>query len=221
MAYFECGPIDLSLPGGEKILDGIHLAFSPPMVCVISGDSGSGKSSLLRAIAGLNQARVVTRRLGGRKYTEDELPRWRQEVTLLPQDAPCKQGTLLENLSFPYGFKVNKGKVFCRDKALETLRQLSLSYLDLEKDVQTLSGGERHRLCLARGLLWAPSVLLADEPLTGLEERLAFRSFELLRDFSRSRPAIVICVLHDEGLARYADQWLKLKDGTLHRAYTI
>ncbi len=214
---FYCGPIDYSDPLGRHLLKQITLELSPPCLCVISGPSGCGKTSLLRAICGLNDAKVGTRRLGSENFPERKLSLWRTQVTLLLQDAPCIPGTIADNLSFPFSFKNNPGKSFRKDLALELLKRVKLDHFGLEHQVDGLSGGERHRLALARGLLWAPPVLLADEPLSGLEPELAQECFRLLVEYSRTPPSVVICVLHEERFAKQADISLRLKNGTLHR----
>ncbi len=216
--YFECGPIEFSIGDGRRLLDGIRLTLSPPTLCILKGPSGTGKSTLLKAISGLNPARVEKRILEGREYTSGELAQWRSHVTLLPQDAPCLQGSVEKNLSFPFYLKNSKGKKFPRDEARFFLERLGLGHIELGQDIRGLSGGERHRVALIRGLLWSPPVLMADEPFGGLEQPLVLKCFEILREFSRKRPAVVIAVVHNEGLEGLADVVLRLKNGALHRA---
>ena len=110
------------------------------------------------------------------------------------------------------------GRSFNEQEAIAILEKVKLSQFGLEHPVEGLSGGERHRLALARGLLWAPEVLVADEPLTGLEPELAQECFQLLREYSRKHTNIVICVLHEKRFSKQADISLRLEDGTLHRA---
>jgi len=217
MTHFMCGPIHLSVPEKADLLKGISLDLRSPRLIVITGQSGCGKTSLLRAIAGLNNARVDTRRLNDRVFSQKELPAWRANVTLLLQDAPCLSGTILKNLSCPFGFKNSSGKRFDQRAAKDLLKQAGLSHLHFTSDISRLSGGERHRLNLVRGLLWAPPVLLVDESLSGLEPELADNCFSLLKRYSRKRPAVVICVLHEERLFLQADSLFNLENGTLHR----
>ncbi len=214
---FYCGPIDFIDPMGRHLLQGITLTLTPPCLCVITGPSGSGKTSLLRAICGLNKAQVHKRILDGKAYPDKKLPQWRAKVTLLLQDAPCIQGTIEQNLAFPFSFRNSPYKHFKHQEAKRLLKQVGLDHFDFDHNIEGLSGGERHRLALVRGLLWSPPVLLCDEPLSGLEPELADRCFQLLLDFSRTRPAIVLCVLHEERFARLANITMRLKDGTLHR----
>ena len=221
MTEFECGPINFTTDEGLQVLRDVHLEFRSPALIVINGPSGCGKSTLLRAITGLNRAEVALRRLGGESFHEKNLPVWRARVTLLLQDAPCLEGTILENLTFPFRFKTGAGKKFSETGILEALEKVSLSHIPLDADAHRLSGGERHRLGIVRGLLWAPEVLIADEPLSGLEPELADRCFQLLKDYSVTRDAVVICVLHEERFARKADHWLRLENGTLHRINTL
>ena len=218
LKQFQCGPIDFTDPMGRHLLQNITLNFTPPCLCVISGPSGSGKTSLLRAVCGLNRARVGKRILNEKKYPDRQLPQWRARVTLLLQDAPCIQGTIRQNLAFPFFFRNCPYKHFDADKAELLLDQVGLGHFDLEHNIEGLSGGERHRLALVRGLLWSPPVLLCDEPLSGLEPELADRCFQLLLEFSKNRPAVVLCVLHEERFTKLADVTMRLKDGTLHRA---
>ncbi len=221
MTVFECGPIDYSTDKGDRVLNNIHLKLSSPCLAVISGPSGCGKTTLLRAVAGLNRAQVKTRKIDGQVFPPGTLPLWRSRVTLMLQDAPCIQGTVLQNLSFPYGFKAAQPRIFQEERATKLLQAVNLGHITMDTNTSTLSGGERHRLALVRGLLWAPPVLMADEPLSGLEPELADSCFELLMDYSRKADAVVICVLHEEKFSEKADKRFKIEHGTLHIPDTV
>ena len=90
------------------------------------------------------------------------------------------------------------------------LEKIGLSDIPEERDIGTLSGGERHRLALVRGLLFDPKVLVADEPLSGLDEERSEACFTLLLDFAHRPGHAVICVLHDRSLAVRADRRMPL-----------
>ena len=201
---------------GKGLLGPVELSFSSPALVVVSGNSGSGKSTLLRAAAGLVEAEGAERILGGRTYSAGELPLWRSRVSLLMQDAPVLDASVEENLTFPFRLKNAGQRSFDPEEAGRLLSAVHLDQLQMDSAAARLSGGERHRLCLVRGLLWAPDVLLADEPLSGLEPELADRCFHLLKDFVKKRDRIVICVLHERRFAEMADYRLVVKDGRIH-----
>ncbi len=215
---FECGPIEYEGAGNCVPFKDIHLKFKAPHLSLITGPSGCGKTTLLKIIVGLKKARVGIRRINKETYGERDLSRWRSKCTLLLQDAPVIEGTVLENLVFPFEFKNSGLKKFFKKDAKRLLDEFGLSHITFDQDAHLLSGGERHRLCLIRALLWSPPVLLLDEPFTGLEPELQNKCFDKVLEFSRIRPAIVICVLHERNFLKRADSCWRLEDGTLHRA---
>lgn len=215
---FICGPIFYKNNKNNQLLDGIRLDLTSPHLAVITGPSGCGKSTLLKAIAGLISAKVTIRQLNDKKYSEKDLAKWRTKVTLLPQDAPVVTGSVEENLTFPFHFKNSKRPFPKKEEMLALLDTFGLGHIGLNQEASSLSGGERHRLCLLRGLLWRPHVLLADEPLSGLEQNLAQRCFDIIKEFSHIHSKIVICTLHNESLAKQADSIWRLKNGKLYRA---
>ncbi len=92
---------------------------------------------------------------------------------------------------------------------------VGLGNLPADREVRTLSGGERHRLAMIRGLLWDPPVLVADEPLSGLDPEVAETSYELLLDFARRPGKLLLLVLHDPAMNNRADRRLRLEGGRL------
>ncbi len=187
---------------------GISLELRSGEVAVLEGPSGCGKSTLLRAVAGLVPAGDgVQRWLDGRRYSGAELPEWRARVTLLAQDAPVLQGTVLRNLEAPYRLRAAAGRRLDRDALEHLLGLVGLGNLRLDREARSLSGGERHRLALVRGLLWNPPVLLADEPLSGLDPDTAAKCWDLLREFTKQEGRAALVVLHDTAFA----------DGTVRR----
>jgi putative ABC transport system ATP-binding protein len=124
-------------------------------------------------------------------------------------------GSVRQNLEFPFGFKCDDGRTVDESEARAVLGRVGLAGLPADRDVTTLSGGERHRLALARGLLWDPPVLLADEPLAGLDADAAQLCFEQLLVFSRRQGHALLVVLHDGGMADRTDDAYRLADGRL------
>lgn len=179
-------------------------------LAVLDGPSGSGKSTLLRQLVGMVPTSGVMRELSGEVYTDMQLPRWRSLVTLVAQDAPMLAGTLGENIRFPFSQRCAATGSPCENELARLTQATGLAAIPEDRDVGTLSGGERHRLALVRGLLWNPRVIVADEPLSGLDEESAARCFELLLEFAQQPGHGVLCVLHDRQIGSRADRIVSL-----------
>ena len=123
-------------------------------------------------------------------------------------------GTVRHNLEFPYRFRSAEKRRFDIDRARSLMNEVGLE-IPVDRDVSTLSGGERHRLAVVRGLLWDPAVLVADEPLAGLDADAAATCFELLLGFARRPGHALLAVLHRRELGARADARIHLDDGRL------
>jgi ABC-type multidrug transport system ATPase subunit len=211
----EAGPFAATIDTGRQLFDGVTVRLEAGGVTVLEGPSGTGKSTLLRRLVGLDPAPDSRRSLDGEAFDGSRLSEWRARVTLLPQDAPVLPGTVRDDLAFPYALKVASPRAFDADRAREVLDAVGLGEIALDRPTSDLSGGERHRLALARGLLWAPRVLVADEPLAALDAETAARCWKLVREFAHSDRRAVLTTLHDPSRAADADHRLVLSDGRL------
>jgi len=215
IAFLECGPFTASDGEGRALFDGVSLSLADEQCVAIVGPSGSGKSTLLRHVTGLAYSLDAARRLDGTGFTGAELPAWRSRVSLVAQDAPMIAGTVRDNLSFPFSQRAGSENPFDDVRAAALMTQVGLDQLPFDREVRTLSGGERHRLALVRGLLWSPPVLVADEPLSGLDPDIASVCFDLLLGFGRRPGRLLVCVLHDPAMNARADRRLRLANGRL------
>jgi len=213
--FLTAGPFTAHDGEGRLLFQDAEMRLPEGTAVVLDGPSGCGKSRFLRHVVGLDAARVGARSLAGERYSGRGLSRWRGRVTLLAQDAPMVPGTVGENLELPFRLGCSGDRRFDSDLARELMSEVGLERLALDRDVGRLSGGERHRLALVRGLLWDPPVLAADEPLSGLDSDAASACFELLLGFAHRDGHVLLAVLHDRGLGRRADLSLRLADGRL------
>ncbi len=196
--------------GGRSVLDAVSLAVSAGEVVAVFGPSGSGKSTLLRAVAGLvevESGRVV---IDGVDVTG--VPTHRRRVGMVFQD---EQLFPHRDVAGNVAFGLEMAGVERRERESRVEELLSAVGLDGfgDRDVSTLSGGEAKRVALARSLAPRPAVLLADEPLTGLDadlhDRLAVEVGAVLRESGTT----TLWVTHDRAeAALVADRSVSLAD---------
>jgi ABC-type iron transport system FetAB ATPase subunit len=214
----ESGPFEARDAEGRRLYSGAVVALPDATAVAISGPSGGGKTTLLRQLTGVDSVGSARRVLEGRAYSPSSLPEWRARVTLIAQDGPMLPGTIQDNLEFPFRLRSADGRAFEAEQAHRLLESLDLGQLPLDRDITTLSGGERHRLAVARGLLWDPPVLVADEPLSGVDTELAEECFDRLLEFAHRPGHALLVVLHHQALRERVDVVVKLEGGVLENS---
>ncbi|MGH6637601.1 MAG: molybdenum ABC transporter ATP-binding protein [Polaromonas sp.] len=183
----------------------------------ICGPSGSGKSTLLALIAGLLQPASGTIHLDRDTLVDTTrgicVPAWRRHVGLVFQDGQLfPHMTVRRNLL--YGFE--RLAVDERRLDLDTVTALLDIAPLLERRPALLSGGERQRVALGRALLYSPRVLLLDEPLSSLDERLKQQILPFLKRIRDETRIPMLYVSHARTEVEYlADRVLAMADGVL------
>ena len=198
-------------------VDGVTLDILTGEFVALLGASGSGKSSLLNLIAGLDaptSGSVVAgeRHLAG--LSRQELAQYRrhtvgmvfQSFNLIPSM------TVLENVELPLRFaEVERSKRAAL--AAAALQQVGLSGRLSHRPIE-LSGGEQQRVALARALINSPRILLADEPTGNLDSHTGTEVMELIRKLNESLQMTVVLVTHERDLAeKFAGRMIFLADG--------
>ncbi|MDJ0766930.1 MAG: ATP-binding cassette domain-containing protein [Myxococcota bacterium] len=214
-SFLECGPFKAQTDDGRVLFDNVSISISDSQSVAVEGASGSGKSTLLRHLTAITYSPKASRRLEGKSYEGSSLPMWRAKVTLVAQDAPMIPGSLEANLVLPFRQRAGRNKIYSKDAARNLLGKVGLGSVPLDRDIKLLSGGERHRVGLVRGLLWDPPVLVADESLAGLDPDTAKVCFDLLLDYAQKPGRLLVCVLHSPTLTERVTTRLRLVDGRL------
>lgn len=161
---------------------------------VVQAASGAGKTSLLRVIAGLEQAEQGHLLLDGRDITRVAAPK--REIGVVFQDAALFGSmSVWENAAFGLRMR-GAGKLDRREQALRWLERVGLAK-QADASVQNLSGGERQRVSFVRALIWKPKLLLLDEPFSALDSDLRAGLRNMLLELLREWPVPMILVSHD------------------------
>lgn len=191
----------------NQVLKDLNLEQKSGEILCISGESGVGKTTLLRCILGLEQAdsgeieicnkKLCSEKSGTMTYApKQELTQIKKELCLVFQNFnlfPHK--TILENIILSPVHKKLMSKEEAKEKARELLQQMNI--LDKQNMYPyQLSGGQKQRVAIARALILNPSILCFDEPTSALDEKNAEEIKKIIKNLSKTGTAILI-ISHD------------------------
>src|SRR5918999_2019613 len=185
--------------GGDVVaVDGVDIQTREGECLVLLGPSGCGKTTLLRTIAGLEEATEGEVLIGG-NVVNGLPPRARQVAMVFQSYALYPHKSVLQNIAFP--LKAEKMPKEERERRARWAAELlGIDRLAARKPRQ-LSGGERQRVALARALVRDPSVFLLDEPLSNLDAKLRASARDELKQFQSNIGTTTIYVTHDQAEA--------------------
>lgn len=210
--------------GGHQVLKGVSLEVQKGEIFALIGQSGGGKSVLLKHVAGLmkaDQGRVTidgkdVGNLGGR-----ELAALRQQIGFLFQGGALFDSlTVFENVAFPLREKTKVSDAVVQERVLREIGHVGLSGSE-HKYPSQLSGGMVKRAALARALVTEPGIMLFDEPTTGLDPIIGLAILRLINSSHRRLSFTGIIVTHEtERLFKIVNRVAMLKDGVIYASGT-
>jgi putative ABC transport system ATP-binding protein len=219
LAAISAQQLTLTLGNGEsavEILKGVDLAVPQGQTLALLGPSGSGKSSLMAVLSGLERATSGTLTVAGENFAamdEDALARARrgrigivlQAFHLLPTM------TALENVTTPLELA---GLADPRDRAAAELKAVGLGHR-LNHYPAQLSGGEQQRVAIARAIAPGPALIFADEPTGNLDAATGAGIIDLLFARRAETLATLLIITHDPALAERCERVVTLADGRI------
>ena len=211
--------VSLTLDGNAGPVDILHditLAIGAGEAVGIVGPSGSGKSSLLMLMGGLERVTGGSIEVAGQDFAamdEDALARFRREKMgiVFQSFHLIPTMTALENVAVPLELAAD-ADAFAR--ARDALGSVGLA-ARIDHYPSQLSGGEQQRVALARATVSGPAILLADEPTGNLDGTTGDAVTDLLFSLRGETDATLVLVTHDETLAARCDRVLRMADGRI------
>ena len=196
--------------GKKEVIKDVSCVFNGGDVISLIGPNGTGKTTILKAIA-----KLISHHGEIKIIQDSEVKTFRESITYVPQ-----MSVNIVNLGRvkDLTWKVEKVHLDAVAQILEELHLTPLSYTKFS----SLSGGQKQMVIMAQALVSAPKVLLLDEPTSALDLKHQLQVMEIARNYTKKTNAITILVLHDIALAtRYSDQLLLLHEGYSMKQGTV
>ena len=198
-------------------LKNINVAFNRGELVSIIGESGSGKSTMMNLIGGLDSDFTGQLLINGKNigdFKEKELDEYRkkkigfvfQSCNLIPHLSILDNVTIALTLS-------NVSKDIRIKKATQVLKEVGLED-HINKKPNQLSGGQKQRVAIARALVNDPEIILADEPTGALDSETTEQVLNIIKDIAK-KGKLVIMVTHSEKVAAYSSRIIKIFDGEI------
>lgn len=156
--------------GDKRILDGVSFSLAAGEKAVITGPTGSGKSTILLTLLGAYEIARGRVFFDGRELSTETLSTVRRSIAWIGQEPILGDGTVREALLLPFQFAANRTAAPTEERLLEALASLELEESILGRRTSVISGGEKQRVAITRALLLDKRVFLADEITSALDE---------------------------------------------------
>lgn len=200
-------------------LDKVSFAVKKGAFTVILGRSGSGKSTLLNQLCGLDKATsgdLVVNDKNLSKLKPQDMAKYRGSIGIIFQSYNLLPNlTTIENvLTGAWAASTKKTK----NDAEKLLENFGISHR-ANKNIKTLSGGEKQRVAIARSLINEPEIIFCDEPTGALDTENEGKVIEILLDLNKKGKTIVM-VTHNPEFEKYATQVIKMQDGKIVNSKT-
>lgn len=195
---------------GIPLLHSFDLEVSPGEKLLLSGDSGSGKSSLLSAFLGFQGFQEGMLEVLGHPVDGEEVWKLREHTAYLPQEYELKLDSVRELFFLPFGFKNNRDRCPSEAEAQKALERFALKPELLDRDPDAISGGEKQRVLAASLLQLDKPLYLLDEPTASLDPGI---TASFIDNFLEDPDRTVIAVAHDPEWKAKVDRIIELPTG--------
>lgn len=196
-AILSCRNLTFAYGGGRTILENANAEFAPGSFNHIRGASGSGKSTFLRLLNRLEEPDAGAVLFRGKPLPDHSPPALRRSIGYIQQTPTLLPGTVLENITFPFRFRINRDLAAPDEQQIIGLmEEFGIANIRLSEQALDLSGGQKQRVCLLRSLLLDPEVLLLDEPVSALDADSSRAVQSAIVKLNRQRGITVLLASH-------------------------
>ena len=195
--------------GNNIIVRDFSLQLQCGELVAVTGASGSGKSSLLRALMGFVPASTGNIYINGTRVGNGQMEKIRRHTAYLPQDLsfPCEW--VSEVLETPFLFRNNKNVAVTADAWQSAFERLGLDKSIMDKRLNEISGGQRQRMLFAVVAMLDKDIILLDEPTSALDGESVALVMDFIKDMCKSGKS-VIAVTHDKHFASQCDRVINI-----------
>jgi iron complex transport system ATP-binding protein len=198
---------------GKKLLQDINFEAQPSQMRVFIGPNGAGKTTLLKTIAKIYKNSSGAIKLYDEDISNLSTKELSQKISYMPQFSETPNISVLEVLELGrYTFSGARLKQKDREVIHEIIHDFHLEQI-LDKDIATLSGGQRQKVFLASSLVQEPKLLILDEPISHLDPKNQLDVLRAIKKLTKEKGIITLIVLHDiQHALHYGDTLLMMKD---------
>ena len=204
---------------GKFVLRDINFQIIPGQIIGILGPNGSGKTTLLRTLTGILKPKTGVIKLNGKSILQIPASKRARIISYLPQFSEMHPFSVLETVLMGRYAHIGRFEIEGKkevDRALEVLDRVGIFDLSQRK-MNSISGGERQLVLLARLLVQGGEYILMDEPMSGLDIKYQIQVTSLIKEERDERVAGCVMIMHDINLAaKTCDQIFLMKNGKMY-----